>query len=77
MCASDKNEFMKFYERFLSPEHTEKPMLFEVFTDSEEESKALEVITSIEISNNLKAKDFAKKILGKKGIDFMKKVVKR
>lgn len=77
MSASNKEEFEKVYERFLTPELTEKPMLFEVFTDSEEESKALEIITGLEISNNLKAKEFAKKILGKRGIEAVRRVINR
>lgn len=77
ISASTKEEFEQVYERFISPEPTEKPMLFEVFTDSEEESKALEIITSLEVSNNVKVKEFAKSILGKKGIDIVKKVMNK
>lgn len=77
MSASNKNEFKKVYERFLSPEITEKPMLFEVFTDSEEESKALEIITSLEISNDMRVKQFAKQLLGKRGTDVLKKALRR
>lgn len=77
MCASDKDEFELVYERFLVPEITERPMIFEVFTDSEEESKALEIITSLEVSASIKGKDFAKQILGKKGIETVKNIIRR
>lgn len=77
MSASTKEEFEEVYERFLVPEQTDKPMLFEVFTDSEEESKALEIITSLEISGNIKAKEFARNILGKKGFEAAKKIMRR
>lgn len=77
ISASNKEEFESVYERFLTLELTDKPILFEVFTDSEEESKALEIITSLEVSNNVKAKGFAKKILGKKGVEAVKKVINR
>ena len=77
MSASTKDEFDHVYERFLVPEQTDKPMLFEVFTDSEEESKALEIITSLEISGNIKAKEFARNILGKKGFEAAKKIMRR
>ncbi len=77
MIASNKDEFHKVYERFLTAELTEKPMLFEVFMDSEQESKALEIITSIEVPNNVKTKDFAKQILGEKGVEIVKKIIKR
>lgn len=76
MSASTKEEFEEVYERFLVPEQTDKPMLFEVFTDSEEESKALEIITSLEISGNIKAKEFARKIFGKKGMYAARKIIK-
>lgn len=77
MCASNKEEFGEVYERFLTPAITDKPMLFEVFTDSDEESKALEIITSLEVSNNIKVKEIARKILGNKGIDTARKIIKR
>ena len=77
MSASTKDEFDHVYERFLVPEQTDKPMLFEVFTDSEEESRALEMITSLEISGNIKAKEFARNILGKKGFEAAKKIIRR
>lgn len=77
ISASNKKEFEQVYERFVSPDLTDKPILFEVFTHSEEESKALEIITSLEVSNNTKVKAIAKSILGRKGIDFAKKVIKK
>lgn len=39
--ASTKNEFQKNYIRFVTPELTDKPMIFEVFTNVEDENKAL------------------------------------
>lgn len=75
MSASTKEEFGQVYERFLTPEQTEQPMLFEVFTDSVEESKALEIITSLEISNSGKAKEFTKQLLGKRGANALRKIV--
>lgn len=48
--ASNKEEFDQVYGRFISSEIPDKPILFEVFTDSDDESKALEIITSIDIN---------------------------
>ncbi|MPM35437.1 2-succinyl-5-enolpyruvyl-6-hydroxy-3-cyclohexene-1-carboxylate synthase [bioreactor metagenome] len=76
MSASNKKEFIDVYKRFLTPEFTNRPMLFEVFTNSEEESKALEIITSLEINTDIKAKEFAKKMLGRKGVELIKRVIK-
>ena len=39
--AASKEQFEAVYERFLNAEITDRPMLFEVFTDSVEESEAL------------------------------------
>ena len=81
MCASSKQEFETVVERFLSAEITGRPMLFEVFTDSEDESAALEAVLTIARDEAKIAKDkmrsFAKKALGTKGIDVLKKAVRR
>ena len=41
LAASNKEEFLAAYERFLTPEITDKPMIFEVFTTTEDEDDAL------------------------------------
>ncbi|HHR6068388.1 2-succinyl-5-enolpyruvyl-6-hydroxy-3-cyclohexene-1-carboxylate synthase [Providencia alcalifaciens] len=75
--ANNKEEFETVYQRFIEPNITEKPMLFEVFTDSEEESKALQIMHRLEVSAEGKAKQTLKKVLGPKGIDTVKKLIKR
>lgn len=50
LCALTKEEFLSVYERFLTPGMTEKPMLFEVFTDSQEESEALKICRNTVVS---------------------------
>lgn len=44
LAASNKEEFEKAYQRFVSPEITEKPMVFECFVTPEDESTALNVV---------------------------------
>jgi 2-succinyl-5-enolpyruvyl-6-hydroxy-3-cyclohexene-1-carboxylate synthase len=56
LSAANKEEFEQRQERFIGPELTEKPMLFEVFTDSAKESKALEIMMNLEVSERRKAK---------------------
>jgi 2-succinyl-5-enolpyruvyl-6-hydroxy-3-cyclohexene-1-carboxylate synthase len=75
LSASNKQDFNDIYERFLTPEITDKPMLFEVFTNSAEESDALELIMNIEENTKGKAKQLAKKLLGKKGINSIKDIL--
>lgn len=74
--ANNKEEFEKYHERFLTPKITERPMVFEVFTNDVDESDALQKSMSIVSDNKLAAKDLAKQVLGKKGIGFLKKVIK-
>lgn len=46
MTANSKESFLSAIDRFLTPEITDRPMLFEVFTDTQEESDALEQIVN-------------------------------
>jgi len=64
--ASSKKEFDEVFERFIVPEVTEKPMVLEVFTDSELESEALEKIQKIMSTPSVSGKKMVKKILGDK-----------
>lgn len=77
-AASNKEEFLARYERFVHPEITDTPILFEVFTNSEDESKALELMMNIATDTNAKlrdnAKSAAKSILGDKGIQALRKI---
>lgn len=47
ITASNKEEFEKAYRRYLNPELTAKPMIFEVFTDTEDEKHALKEMCSL------------------------------
>lgn len=75
LSATSKEEFEDVFERFLSPEITEKPILFEVFTNSVDESMALELMLNIDGNIKGKAREIAKQVLGKKGLDVLKKVI--
>lgn len=77
LCASTKDEFLAAIERFAIPEQSERPMLFELFTDSKDESDALEVMHSLETNAVGVAKDTVRGILGEKGIAAVKKVLGR
>ena len=56
LTASNKDEFYEVAQRFVQPNKTEKPMVFEVFTQTEDESKALELVTLISKESRLKRK---------------------
>ncbi len=61
LSAHSKDEFGSVAERFTDPAIQDKPILLEVFTDSEDESKALEMITSISKSPKGFAKGYFKR----------------
>lgn len=75
LTASDKDEYLLVYERFLTPMLTERPIIFEVFTDSQEESLALKTMHNLEISASGAAKQMAKNILGEKGVKAIKNMM--
>lgn len=77
LTASNKDEFENVYQRFITPEMTDKPMIFEVFTDVNEENEALYKMHNIEISSEYKRKQLVKGILGKKTVGAIKKIVKQ
>lgn len=80
LSCSNKKEFLVAMERFVTPQITDRPMLLEAFTDSQDESDALESINNskTEIANALfsKAKNIAKTVLSDSGIQIAKKVLK-
>ena len=75
LCASNKEEFEKVYLRFVTPEQTARPILFEVFTTDTDESQALKMVMSIEEGTETKAKEIAKNLLGTTGVAFAKKIL--
>lgn len=81
LSASNKAEFESAVERFLTPEMTDKPMLLEVFTETDDESNALKQILNIVVSPSLERKEklkaIAKKVLGEDGITAIKKIVNK
>ena len=91
LTASNKEEFRLVYEKFIDSRITDKPMVFEVFTDSAEESSALKSIWNIETTKTGELKNEIRgiavklyqtpvgntliKILGKNGISIVRKML--
>lgn len=79
LTASNKEEFNKVIDRFLTPEITDRPMLLEVFTETKDESDALEMVCNVitDPKQQVKSavKHAAKEILGESGIGIIKKIV--
>jgi len=81
LTASNKEEFNIVIERFLTPQKTEKPILLEVFTETKEESNALEqilnCITDSQFMIKQTIKKVAKGILGNENLETIKKIIKK
>ncbi|MBA4850518.1 thiamine pyrophosphate-binding protein [Emticicia sp. BO119] len=75
MSASDKVGFEGAYKRFLTMGVADQPILFEVFTDSNDESEALEIVLNIQENVKGKAKQLAKQVLGENSINLIKRMI--
>lgn len=80
LSASNKDEFESRLDAFCSPEITEKPILFEVFTNNVDENTALKTMRTLNVSKACLAKqttkNIVKKALGEKGFNTIKKAIK-
>ncbi len=79
LCASNKEEFLQVVDSFLSPENKDRPVLFEVFTETDDESNALEMICNIAVEPKTMVKEVVKgvvkKVLGPAGIQTIKQAL--
>lgn len=80
ITASSKNEFKKNMEIFLSPKMGSRPIIFEVFTQQDDENMALHIIRNLDksadkIAINI-AKDVITKVAGKEVFQTVKKIIR-
>ena len=80
LTASTKEEFKRAMTKFIDPNIGNKPIIFEVFTDTESETGALKQMEEIIIDQKRimkeKAKNTVKSILGEKGTSFVKGLIR-
>lgn len=74
--AEDKKEYLDNLDYFTSPEHHDRPLLFEVFVDAQDDDIAYNATKKTIHSTSAGAKNLAKSILGEKGYNNLKKIVK-
>lgn len=74
LTADNKEEYLKKIDRFLTPEVTDRPMLFEVFTTNEDESEAIRMVNNLNISSTGVLKNVVKSVAGEKGKEIVKKI---
>ncbi len=79
LCASNKEEFVQVVDSFLSSENKDRPVLFEVFTETDDESNALEMICNMAVDPKTMVKEavkgVVKKAFGYTGIQTIKKAL--
>ena len=79
LTASTKEDFLQAIPIFIQDKLSEKPILFEVFTDSEDESHALETILNLYPVENTQQNDLknkAKDFLGDKGVQLIRRIIR-
>lgn len=81
LTASSKTEFEQAAKRFTTPELTDRPMIFEVFTNATDESDGIYAMNHIVTSASGKAKTFArdmiKSVVGEKGVVAVKNLLEK
>lgn len=77
LSANNKEEYLQHLDRFLTPEVTDRPMLFEVFTNNEDESEAIRMVRNLNVTAKGVLKEAVKSVVGEKGIGKIKKLLEK
>lgn len=81
LTANTKSDFLELLNYFVSPKPTEKPIIFEVFTDVKDESDSIYIMNHLvkNAQGTMKssAKSIIKKVAGDKGVNAVKKILGR
>ena len=81
ISASDKQEYLNVIDVFVSDEKYNEPVMFEVFTNWQDESDALEKLNNTIIDTSVvikqEVKNVVRNIVGQKGINALKKIAGR
>lgn len=82
LSASNKEDYIGNIQEFINPQLCEKPILFEVFANSQDESNALQIILNIASNDEPKTikqniVSTFKKIVGEKNYNMTKSIIKK
>lgn len=77
ISAKDKNEFLEKRDYFFKTEMAEKPIIFEIFTDSQNESDAIKIMYNLKTSAKGTIKNIVKEIASPSQIELLKKIIKK
>lgn len=76
MKAENKQDFIAVLPQFVDRDNQERPIIFEVFTNCEDESDSLYIMRNLIVCNDERKKpslkDVARKVIGDKGIEIIK-----
>lgn len=76
ITANSKESFENVYEEFIDSKNIECPIVFEIFTDNEDETESTRIITGLNGEYTGGAKGLAKQVLGEKGVKTLKKILR-
>lgn len=76
LSADSKESFIAVYKDFITSEDIGMPIIFEVFTDNDDETEATRIITGLNGEAGSGAKQLAKQVLGEKGVRALKSFLK-
>lgn len=74
MSANDKASFEAVYLQFVSGKQADAPIVFEVFTNNDDETEATKLILDLNKDVSTGATEMAKQILGEKGVKALKSI---
>ena len=77
LSASSKEEYLAVCDRFFSPEPKDQPVVFEVFTDSDEESDAIRLLRTSLADGTGSIKQLARNVLGGKLTSKIGQIIKK
>lgn len=75
MTASSKEELTNLASLFTISDNRDKPMLLEVFTDSGLETEALHIIRNLKVDGKSVLENKVRDVIGRKGIETIKKII--
>lgn len=76
-CACDKQESLEIIANLISSSSYEKPVICEFFTNSNNETRALEIVRNLRASGTTIIGNTIRKAVGRKGIEIIKQIIEK
>lgn len=77
MSATNKKEYLAVIDDFFSPQPKDRPVVLEVFTDSDDESEAIRLVRNALMDSTGSMKQMARKVLGEKLTSKIGQIIRR